>query len=102
MPWATRGRKKYFYRSVRLPDGRVGKKYLGKGLLAEEAERADIEAQIRRKVDQAEVSRTEATVEPIDALSDDLDDGLNLLAVATLMAGGLHQHKGQWRRKRGS
>ena len=36
MAWETRrSDKQYFYRSERLPDGRIRKKYIGKGLLAE-------------------------------------------------------------------
>jgi hypothetical protein len=39
-------------------------------------------------------------LEPLDALGAEFDEGLRLLTMATLLAGGLHQHKGQWRRRR--
>ena len=35
-----------------------------------------------------------------DALRAEADEGLRLLTVATLFAGNLHLHKGQWRQRR--
>ena len=98
--WARRGRREYYYRSVRLPDGRIGKQYVGRGPLAEQAAKADAEARARREADRAEASRVQSVLEPLDALVAELDKGVNLLATATLLAGGLHQHKGTWRRRR--
>ena len=100
MAWARRHRRKYYYRSVRLPDGRVGKIYCGSDGRGERAAKADAEAKAKREADRAEAHRAEAALEPLDALAVELEEGLTLLARATFLAGGLHQHKGQWRRRR--
>ena len=102
MAWARRGRRKYYYRSVRLPDGRVGRKYYGGGVRGERAAKEDTEARARREADRLEACRAEAALEPLNALAAEMDDGLRLLATATFLAGGLHQHNRQWRKRRRS
>lgn len=100
MPWAARGDRKYYYRSKRLPDGRVGKVYCGSGGRGEEAAKEDAAARALVDADRAEASRSEAAIEPLATLAKELDEGLAVLATATFLAGGLHQHKGQWRKRR--
>lgn len=100
MPWATRGRRRYFYRSKRLPDGRIAKEYLGRGQRAEQAAKQDAETHARDEAERGERSRVEAVLEPLDALAYELESSLELLTMATFLAGGLHQHKGQWRKRR--
>jgi hypothetical protein len=85
---------------VRLPDGRVGKEYVGCGPAAEQIAKADAEARARREADRTEARRAQSVLEPLDDLAAELDRGVNLLATATLLAGGLHQHKGTWRKRR--
>lgn len=43
MPWEKRGKKKYYYRNMKQPDGTWKKNYFGKGL------RAEVESMIREK-----------------------------------------------------
>ena len=43
MPWEKRGKKKYYYRNMKQPDGSWKKTYFGKGL------RAEVESMIREK-----------------------------------------------------
>eukprot|EP01043_Picozoa_sp_COSAG02_P104208 COSAG02_NODE_40201_length_408_cov_0.669903_1_plen_111_part_01 len=43
MPWEKRGKKKYYYRNIKQPDGTWKKNYFGKGL------RAEVESMIREK-----------------------------------------------------
>ncbi len=52
MAWETRdGNAKYFYLNQRLPDGRIRKKYFGKGMLAEiESLRLEKKAVVRRQL----------------------------------------------------
>ena len=73
---------------------------MGHGLPAEQAATADAEARARREADRQEARRTEAMLEPLDALGAEIDKDLKLLVMVTLLAGGLHEHRGQWRRRR--
>lgn len=52
MGWETRGSdRKYFYRSVRLSDGRIRKMYIGNGMLAEvESQWLERKAAVRRQL----------------------------------------------------
>ena len=99
MAWEVRGHRQVYYRSRRQGD-RVVKVYLGRGLAAEQAARQDSEVRAQREADRQEARRMAATLEPLDALRAEADDGLRLLTMATLYAGNLHQHKGQWRQRR--
>jgi len=102
MPWVTRGRRKYFYKSKRLPNGRVGKVYCGGGDRGEQAAKADATAKARREADRAEAQRAIEAFESLDALTAELNEGLTVLVKATFHVGGLYQHKGTWRvRRRG-
>src|SRR6516165_8249637 len=100
MAWVQRGRKRYFYRTVRR--GRRTKLvYLGSGAAAEEAaadiERRRAERQAQAAALRADALRHAAATAPLDelcALSD-------LVMRATLIGRGFHQHcQGQWRRRR--
>ena len=103
MSWERRGKGKqrYYCRSRRRPGGGIERTYFGRGPVAEQAARQDAETQARREADRAERCRIEAAFQPLDALNAELDEGLKLLAMATFMAGNLHQHNGQWRSRRG-
>jgi hypothetical protein len=100
MPWVDRGHRKYFYKSKRLPDGRIGKVYFGNGWRAEQAAKADAEAKRRREAARAEIRRIEVALQRLDDLVTELDECSNLLTMATLFTNGWHQHKGQWRKRR--
>ena len=100
MPWVTRGRCRYYYRSKRLADGRVGKVYCGGGDQGKQAAEADAAAKARREADRADAQRAREAFEPLDALTAELNEGLSVLAKATFHVGGLHQHKGTWRMRR--
>jgi len=99
MAWEVRGHRQVYYRSRRQGD-RVVKVYVGHGPLAERAAKLDAEVRARREADRQEARRMEATLEPLDVLRAEAEDGLRLLTLATFFAGGLHQHKGQWRQRR--
>jgi hypothetical protein len=96
MGWDRRG---YYYRTRRI-GASVRRVYVGAGPAAHEAAAQDALRKAKREADRREAQRTVAMLEPLDALGAEFDEGLRLLTMATLLAGGLHQHKGQWRRRR--
>jgi hypothetical protein len=100
MPWLVRGEHKYYYRSQRQPDGRVKKVYFGRGQRAEKAAQMDAEARYRREAERAEARHIAANLESLDTFAKEMAEVVDLLAVATFTAGGLHLHKGQWRKRR--
>jgi hypothetical protein len=96
MAWEKRGERAYYYRSVR--DGeRVRKVYLGRDIFGELAARQDEEERERRAGEQAygrgELERLEALVAP----AQEIEEAAEALTRAALVAGGYHQHKGEWR-----
>jgi cysteine sulfinate desulfinase/cysteine desulfurase-like protein len=100
MPWVSRRGRRYFYKAVRS-GGRALSIYLGCGPAAEEAA-AEVEQrrqarQRARAVLQAEIQQRLAVLAALEQLSALAD----LLAQATLVAAGYHQHhRGEWRRRR--
>jgi hypothetical protein len=100
MAWVQRGRKRYFYRTVRH-GRRTTLVYLGSGAAAEEAA-ADIERRRAERQAQAAALRADAqrhadATAPLDELCT-LSD---LVMRATLIGRGFHQHsQGQWRRRK--
>lgn len=104
MAWETRGKRgrRYYYRPQRN-GSRVEKTYLGCGPAAVRAAERDAEARARRDaehaLDRQAAARLEATFVSLDQLMSDFDSSLALLTQATLLAGGLYQHHGQWRRR---
>lgn len=100
MAWEKRGNGTYRYRSVRRADGTIGKVYLGRGRKAKLADKQDAEARAARAVDAAAMQRVEGELEPLDRLSERLDDQVDILMESTLRAAGLHLHHGLWRRSR--
>ena len=100
MSWEERGRRLYYYRSRRV-NGRVVKEYVGAGPYAElqahieEANRRSERA--RREAEKAEHERSEE----LDAKIDAACEAIGLVARAALVAAGYHQHKREWRLRRG-
>ena len=90
----------YYYRKRRIGD-KVISEYMGSGDLAflagiyDERERAEREA----KRQQLRQLRTEAT--NTDRMLAELAGIVDTFVSASLIVEGYHQHKGQWRRKRG-
>jgi hypothetical protein len=98
--WENRRNRRYYYCSRRVGD-RVVKEYLGAGPGAEVAAEHDDAARVRRKSGRAQLA---ALLELIDAASveaDELGRVLSSRMVEELAARGYHQHRGEWRRRRG-
>ena len=100
MAWEQRAGCRYYYQSERDESGRVVKKYIGTGDLAETIAHADETRrrarEARRAREREELERAEALVAPVLEIDEDAD----ILARAALVAGGFHRHKGEWRRVR--
>jgi hypothetical protein len=98
MPWSRCGR--YYYRSVRVGP-RVVREYVGGGLVGRLAAREDARRRAEREAQRQALREEAARLEALDAPLRELDSVCNLLARAALAAAGCHQHKRQWRRRRG-
>jgi hypothetical protein len=98
MAWERRGSNLYYYQSKRV-DGRVRKKYVGAGELAQTIAHAD-ETIRQSRAAQSERARVELEeARTIASAGEELCEAADILAVAQLVAAGYHRHKGQWRRR---
>jgi len=90
----------YFYKSRR--DGeKVRKVYVGAGEFAHVAAKLD---EAKRQQREEEVAYWKAERERLEASAaflKELEEAAEVLTRAHLLASGCHQHKGQWRRRRG-
>jgi hypothetical protein len=99
MAWEERNGKPYYYQSEREA-GKVRKKYIGIGEIAELIAHADA---TRQRVREARRERGRQELEHVRNLvapALELDDAVDALVRAHLVAGGYHRHKGEWRRER--
>jgi hypothetical protein len=97
--WEKRGGKLYYYRSVR--DGeRVKKEYLGRGELAETIAHADETIRRHREERRAQEMAEREILEDLAAPTLEVREAARVLARASLVALGYHEHHGEWRRKR--
>ena len=99
MAWETRGSSRYYYRKVR-GGGRVRSEYIGAGLVAEVLAEADAlgrhDAERQRQTWQAEVNAERRTA----AALAEVDEMVQAMTAAVLIAAGYHTHRRQWRRQR--
>jgi hypothetical protein len=99
MAWERRGPNLYYYQSKRV-DGRVRKKYVGTGEVAQAIAHAD-ESIRRRRAAHSERARVELVeARTIASAGEELWEAAEILAVAQLVASGYHRHKGEWRMRR--
>jgi len=99
MAWERRGGNLYYYQ-VEREDGRVRKKYIGAGEVAEMIAHAD-ETIRRTRAERRERARTELEEARCLALAGaELEEAAEILARAQMVAGGYHRRKGEWRMKR--
>lgn len=104
MAWEKRGTsgRRYYYRSIRGPDGRVRKRYLGTGFAAEKAARQVAENRAEREAERARIREEIGRTEMPQKLTDTIEDSSQLMLEAMLLASGFHRHNyGPWRRRRG-
>jgi len=101
-PWEKRERGGTYYTRSRKEDGRVIREYVGRGPLAELAAETDALERLQRQEEAKAWRQERETLEVLDQTIEDLYEAAEVLARATLLAAGLHQHnRGQWRKRRG-
>ena len=99
MVWERRGNGLYYYQSERV-DGRVRKKYVGTGEVAEAIAHAD-ESIRRSRAAHSERARVEfEEAKTLASAGEELCEAADILAVAELVAAGYHRRKGEWRIRR--
>jgi hypothetical protein len=99
MAWEKRKDRFYFYLSRRV-DGRVQKRYFGRGLPAGLADRMVAEAKFDRRQEDRSLAAMKAELEPADRLVDELDDVARRLTEEALVAAGFRRVNYSWRRRR--
>jgi hypothetical protein len=99
-PWERRERGGLYYtRSYRL-NGRVVREYVGGGILGQLAAQMDAQERRRREEEAAAWKEEQERMEAVAAPVEELCEGVEVLARATLLASGYHRHKGEWRKRR--
>jgi hypothetical protein len=101
MGWEERRGHSYYYRSVRVGT-RVRKEYVGGGDLGQLVARLDELERLQRKEEEAFCKGERERLQRSAAFLQELEEAGEVLTRAHLLASGCHQHKGQWRRKRGA
>src|SRR5271157_4124149 len=99
MAWAKRGQSAYYYRSTRVGK-RVVSEYLGSGPEAEISARLDTRRREQRRESRELWDRFVARLQEADRLLAEMSRRSQLLASAILILSGLHNHNGEWRRRR--
>jgi hypothetical protein len=100
MAWEKRSGNRYYYQSERDEHGKVKKRYIGAGEIAELIAHAD---ETRRRARQERRERGRKELENMEALAAPIletDVTVDVLTRAQLVAAGYHRHKGEWRRAR--
>jgi hypothetical protein len=100
LAWERRGSNLYYYQSQRI-NGRVRKKYVGAGEVAQAVAHAD-ETIRQSRAAQSERARVEfEEAKTLASVGEELCEAAEILAVAELVAAGYHRHKGgEWRMRR--
>jgi hypothetical protein len=95
MPWLLRGKKRYYYRSVRV-DGRPRTIYVGGGLVGATGAAADQLRRIAREQLEEKRQRIAGNTASVDKLGKQLES----LMRAALVAAGFYQHaRCHWRKR---
>jgi hypothetical protein len=95
----TRKGKLYYYEK-RREGGRVVSEYIGGGAVADLAEHRAMIERARHEEELERLRRERASMEEIDSELEAASHLIDLLAKASLLTAGFHEHKRQWRRRR--
>jgi hypothetical protein len=100
MGWENRERGGRYYTRTRKVDGRVVREYVGGGIVGELAARLDEVEREKRKFEAASVQLEHERVEDLAAPILELDEAVEILCHAALVANGYRRYQGKWRRRR--
>jgi hypothetical protein len=99
MGWERRGNRQHFY-TARREGGRVVKEYVPVAVAPLAAQLA-AEQRAERDAERAAAARARADLDDLAAALDPVVELADLAHRAAMLAAGYHDHKGQWRRRRG-
>lgn len=98
MAWETRQRGgRYYYQSIRRPDGSIRRVYVGIGPTAERIAAQDRNAQEERQRVRKQVRELESVFATAARVVQELESRCDLILAAALLANGFHKHRGEWR-----
>lgn len=101
MGWEERNGNYYYYRKVRV-EGTVKSKYVGRGPFAEAIAEIDQLQREKRRMEQlSRKKRRECMQKQVRAV-EKARRVVRMIRDATFLANGYHNHKGQWRKRRGA
>jgi len=96
MSWEQRKQRGRYYYRTRRRNGKIIREYYGNGPAAEKAAAEDARAGVEREAwrqTKLEVANVESAVSVFVQRCEELLE-------ATMLAAGLHNHKGEWRKRR--
>ena len=96
MGWEERRGRPYYYRSVR-EGKRVRKEYVGGGALGQLVAKHDELERLQRKEEEASWKEERQRLERSAGFLRELEEAVEILTRAELLASGYHRHKGTWR-----
>jgi hypothetical protein len=98
--WEQRGNQQYYYRSHRI-GRRVVKEYVGPGLRGEMVARSDADKRGERAARRAAEGAQHAADDRLLTALGQLAAAVDAVVAQALRDNGYHQHRGQWRQRRG-
>jgi hypothetical protein len=99
MAWESRGSNLYYYQSER-EGGRVCKRYIGTGDVAQAIAHADETIQ-RSRAERRERQRAQLEeARGLVSAADELIEAAEVLGLSQMLAAGYHKRKGEWRQRR--
>ena len=96
MGWEERRGHSYYYRSVR-EGKRVRKEYVGGGALGQLVAQLDELERLQGKEEEASWKEERQRLEGRAGFLRELEEAVEILTRAELLASGYHRHKGTWR-----
>ena len=100
MAWEQRGNRSYYYSAEKV-NGRVEKRYLGSGPVAQAVARLEQMDRDHKEDDARPLRRELSRLDALDTLMAAFHDAVEHEVNETLTRAGYHRHdRGAWRRKR--
>ena len=100
MAWEERNGHRYYYQAERDEDGKVKKRYIGNGEIAELVAHADETRRQSREARQAREREELERLQTADAALEEFCKAVDTITRAALVAAGYRNHKDEWRLRR--